>query len=336
MIQYLRQGNPAASSCAGVGPASPDARRCFREAAGAGHQDVLLSSSDRGAARTWLDDSRPAPRRLGSAICRFSSGSWTTACACWSCPGRRVPIVVCDLYLSGRLVRRAAGQDGPGALPRAHAVQGDRAVSQGADRSARVHRGRAGQRRDRRGLHALLVHVPLGPLGAGAADRGRPDDAGASSTPTRSRPSGKVIGEERAREMESPQVRLDQTHQTIAYMKHPYRNPVLGWPEDVARIGVDDLRRLLPAPLPARRRGAGAGRRCRAGRGSGEDRGPFRIDRRGSRIAPARSCDEPPQIGPARVHAGRGRIACPAVCWAGTPCRAGIATARRSTCWPTC
>ena len=52
----------------------------------------------------------------------------------------------------------------------------------------------------------------------------------------------KVIGEERAREMESPQVRLDQTHQTMSYLKHPYRNPVLGWPEDVARIGVEDLR----------------------------------------------------------------------------------------------
>ncbi len=52
----------------------------------------------------------------------------------------------------------------------------------------------------------------------------------------------KVIGEERAREMESPQVRLDQSHQTMSYLKHPYRNPVLGWPEDVARIGVEDLK----------------------------------------------------------------------------------------------
>lgn len=52
----------------------------------------------------------------------------------------------------------------------------------------------------------------------------------------------KVIGEERAREMESPQARLDQTHQTVAYLRHAYRNPVLGWPEDVARIGVEELR----------------------------------------------------------------------------------------------
>ena len=51
-----------------------------------------------------------------------------------------------------------------------------------------------------------------------------------------------VIGEERARELESPQVRLDQTLQALAYIQHPYRNPVLGWPEDLARIGVADLR----------------------------------------------------------------------------------------------
>jgi zinc protease len=51
----------------------------------------------------------------------------------------------------------------------------------------------------------------------------------------------KVIGEERAREMESAHLRLDQTHQMASYLKHPYRNPVLGWPEDLARISVADL-----------------------------------------------------------------------------------------------
>jgi zinc protease len=56
-----------------------------------------------------------------------------------------------------------------------------------------------------------------------------------------------VIGEERAREMESPQVRLEHTHQAVAYLKHPYRNPVLGWPEDLARIGDDDLRAFYHA-----------------------------------------------------------------------------------------
>ena len=51
----------------------------------------------------------------------------------------------------------------------------------------------------------------------------------------------KVIGEERAREMESPLARLDQMHELTSYVTHPYRNPVLGWPEDVTRISLEDL-----------------------------------------------------------------------------------------------
>jgi zinc protease len=51
----------------------------------------------------------------------------------------------------------------------------------------------------------------------------------------------RVIAEERSRELGSPQGRLDQHHLAVTYLRHPYRNPILGWPEDTARIGVDDL-----------------------------------------------------------------------------------------------
>jgi zinc protease len=51
-----------------------------------------------------------------------------------------------------------------------------------------------------------------------------------------------VIGEERARDLDSPLGRLDQTHLAFSYLRHPYRNPILGWPEDLAAITVDDLR----------------------------------------------------------------------------------------------
>lgn len=50
-----------------------------------------------------------------------------------------------------------------------------------------------------------------------------------------------VVREERARDVESPQARLDQNHQTLSYLRHPYRNPVLGWPNDLASITVADL-----------------------------------------------------------------------------------------------
>ena len=156
----------------------------------AGHPDVHSATQDRGAARTWLDDSRPAPRRLGFLICRLSSGSSTTGCGADPAPKARADRGLRPL-LSRRFVRRAAGQERSGALPRAHALQGDRAVPQGADRSACVHRRGAGQCRDRRGLHALLVHLSLQPLGAGAPGRGRPDDAGAVRRRSRWRPSAR-------------------------------------------------------------------------------------------------------------------------------------------------
>ncbi|AMV36322.1 M16 family metallopeptidase [Planctomyces sp. SH-PL62] len=50
-----------------------------------------------------------------------------------------------------------------------------------------------------------------------------------------------VIGEERARDAESALSRLEQNHQALSYLRHPYRNPVLGWPRDVASITVEDL-----------------------------------------------------------------------------------------------
>jgi zinc protease len=57
----------------------------------------------------------------------------------------------------------------------------------------------------------------------------------------------RVIIEERARELNSPQGRLDQTHLALTYLRHPYRNPILGWPEDIARIGADDLKAFYQA-----------------------------------------------------------------------------------------
>ncbi|WP_165067150.1 M16 family metallopeptidase [Paludisphaera rhizosphaerae] len=50
-----------------------------------------------------------------------------------------------------------------------------------------------------------------------------------------------VIGEERARDVESALARLDQQHQALSYLRHPYRNPVLGWPHDLASITAADL-----------------------------------------------------------------------------------------------
>lgn len=50
-----------------------------------------------------------------------------------------------------------------------------------------------------------------------------------------------VIAEERAREMDAPLGRLDQEHLAVSYLVHPYRNPILGWAEEVERLTVGDL-----------------------------------------------------------------------------------------------
>ncbi len=77
-----------------------------------------------------------------------------------------------------------------------------------------------------------------------------------------------VIAEERSRELDSPLGRLDQNHLALSYLVHPYRNPVLGWPDDLRKTTVDDLTGFYRVALSARRRRArgrrGAGPRSRA------------------------------------------------------------------------
>lgn len=56
-----------------------------------------------------------------------------------------------------------------------------------------------------------------------------------------------VIAEERARDLDSPQGRLEQTFLAVSYLTHPYRNPVLGWPDEVRRTTAEDLRSFYRA-----------------------------------------------------------------------------------------
>ncbi|HEV3121570.1 MAG TPA: pitrilysin family protein [Isosphaeraceae bacterium] len=56
-----------------------------------------------------------------------------------------------------------------------------------------------------------------------------------------------VIAEERARALDSPVGQLDQTHLAVSYLVHPYRNPILGWPDDLNRITANDLRSFYRA-----------------------------------------------------------------------------------------
>ncbi|QXP85292.1 pitrilysin family protein [Methylococcus sp. Mc7] len=50
-----------------------------------------------------------------------------------------------------------------------------------------------------------------------------------------------VIEERRLRTEDQPHARMDEHFQAVAFTNSPYRNPVIGWPEDVAGLTLDDL-----------------------------------------------------------------------------------------------
>jgi zinc protease len=52
----------------------------------------------------------------------------------------------------------------------------------------------------------------------------------------------KVILEELAADLDSPLGRLDRHHQSLSYLRHPYRNPILGWPESLKRLDAESLK----------------------------------------------------------------------------------------------
>lgn len=68
--------------------------------------------------------------------------------------------------------------------------------------------------------------------------------AGALFDPEEVEAERRVIVEERARDLDAPAGRLDEVFLERCYPDHPYRHPILGWPDDLARIRVADLRRF--------------------------------------------------------------------------------------------
>ena len=147
----------------------------------------------------------------------------------------------------------------------------------------------------------------------------------------------RVIGEERARELNSPQGRLDQNHLAVTYLRHPYRNPILGWPDDIARIGVDDLTDfyrqhyrpdgavLVVVGDVDGRTGPGPDRRRTSSgipAGAGPAHAAVRSSSRASPAVATSRCSSPSGV-------ARGSSA-------GAPCRGAIPTSPRSTSSPIC
>lgn len=50
-----------------------------------------------------------------------------------------------------------------------------------------------------------------------------------------------VLEERRLRTDDQPHAKLSEQFDAVAYSNSPYKNPVIGWPDDVSRLAVDDL-----------------------------------------------------------------------------------------------
>jgi zinc protease len=156
-------------------------------------------------------------------------------------PRRRAPIVLCDLHYPVGSFDEPPGRTGLAHFVEHMLFKGSERFPKGQiDRQVLLAGGQSNAETSEDSTHYWFAfprecwELAL----AIEADRMR----GARFDPDEIEAERRVIIEERARELSSPQARLDQTHLAVTYLRHPYRNPILGWPEDNARIGPDDLR----------------------------------------------------------------------------------------------
>ncbi len=155
-------------------------------------------------------------------------------------PRSNAPIVVCDLYYPVGSVDEPPGRSGLAHFVEHMLFKGTKWLPKGQiDRLAFLAAGQSNAETGEDLTHYWFAfpsdrwEIAL----AVEADR----MFGAAFDPREVEAERHVIAEERARELDSPLGRLDQTHLTMSYLLHPYRNPILGWPEDQRRTTVADL-----------------------------------------------------------------------------------------------
>ncbi len=155
-------------------------------------------------------------------------------------PRKHAPVVVCDIYYPVGSFNEPAGRSGLAHFVEHMLFKGTERLPKGQiDRIAFAAAGQANAETGEDSTHywfafprdrwELALQVESDRMLAATFE---PDEVEAER---------RVIIEERARDQESPFGRLDQAHLLASYARHPYRNPILGWPDDLERIGLDDL-----------------------------------------------------------------------------------------------
>lgn len=155
-------------------------------------------------------------------------------------PRAHAPVVVCDLYYPAGSFDEPPGRSGLAHFLEHMLFKGTERLPKGQiDRISFAGAGQANAETGEDATHYWFAfprdrwELPL----AIEADR----MVGATFDPIEVEAERGVIAEERARDHESPFGRLDQEHLAHTYLRHPYRNPILGWPDDLERISRDDL-----------------------------------------------------------------------------------------------
>lgn len=187
---------------------------------------------------------RPTPAWVGDLP--VFERSWSNGFKALVLPRQHAPVVVCDLYYPVGSVNEPPGMSGLAHFVEHMLFKGTERFPKGQiDRLAFVAAGQSNAETGEDCTHYWFAfpsdrwELAL----AVEADRMR----GATFDPAEVEAERHVIVEERARDLDSPAGRLDQTHLALSYLHHPYRNPILGWPDDLARITVDDLRGFYEA-----------------------------------------------------------------------------------------
>ncbi len=156
-------------------------------------------------------------------------------------PRRHAPVVVCDLYYPVGSFDEPAGKTGLAHFVEHMLFKGTERYPKGQiDRLAFVAAGQSNAETGEDSTHYWFAFPSDRWELALAIESDRM--LGATFDPVEIAAERQVIAEERAREQESPFGRLDQAHLAASYIRHPYRNPILGWPDDLERIEVADLK----------------------------------------------------------------------------------------------
>ncbi len=180
---------------------------------------------------SWVGDLPVFERALGNGLKALAL------------PRPHSPVVVCDLYYPVGSVDEPPGKTGLAHFVEHMLFKGTARFPKGQiDRLAFLAAGQSNAETGEDLTHYWFAfpadrwEVAL----AIEADRMR----GAGFDPAEVEAERRVIVEERSRELDSPLGRLDQHHLATSYQTHPYRNPILGWPDDLRKTTVEDLTRF--------------------------------------------------------------------------------------------